>query len=524
MSSRLRWKYLLTAALAVMATGRLDAQEKPDPNLKPTNGSVKLDAGFAPDPFTIDLQAGGPIRVSVGGVKAHVSKAPDFSLQYTAGNAPLAFTVKSVGDTTLLINLPDGTWVADDDSGGGLDPLIRVAKPATGRYDIYVGTYQKEIVAATLHISAGEAAKKPKGPIDPNLPECYIVSAGVDNYRTQTKLQGCLNDARNTVAAFQAQTGSMFRAVKERTLLDESASHGAVVKSFQSLTKQGAAGDYMVLFLSGHGARTGGNKGNTWFWLPVDFEPKQFVNTALTDKQILDIGDQLAKQKKNVVIIIDACFVGQLAVTAQPYLQKYQSANQGGIALMLSSAADQTSAALGNYSAYAKAFADSMAGGADLNKDTKITLGEIQIYSKKRTGDLLASARSPNKQDPVVTWSPSLSKDATFAFAGKTTVDVAKALPKDAPKRFEGTETLAGYGKLSFAIHAKGRVVMTDAKSTSEGIWQLQDNQYTLSFANGAVVYTGTLKGAVLSGTATSPGARQDEMKTWNWTTQRQPG
>src|SRR5439155_26441207 len=107
-----------------------------------------------------------------------------------------------------------------------------------------------------------------------------------------------------------------------------------------------------------------------------------------------------------------------------------------------------------NYSAYAKAFADSMAGGGDLNKDTKITLGELQIDSKKRTYDLLAAARNTRKQDAVVTWSPSLSKDTPLAVAGKAPVQVAKRLPNETPRRFTGTETLPGYGKLSFAIYS----------------------------------------------------------------------
>lgn len=513
--------FLAALTLVGLSGGRLGAQERPDPNLKPTYGSVKLDAGFLPDPFTKELQAGGPLRTNLGGVNAFVAKAPDFSLYYTAGKYPLTFTVKSVGDTTLLVNLPDGTWIADDDSGGGLDPLIRIAKPTSGRYDIYVGTFRKDIVDATLHITERDASKKPKPPFNPNLPECFIISVGVDNYRTQNKLNGCLNDARNTVAAFQAQTGTVFRSVKEKILLDDNASHGAITKSFRNLTTQGAAGDTMVLFLSGHGARTNGNKGDTWFFLPVDYHPKQFANTALTDVQILEMGDQLVRQKKNVLIIIDACFVGQLGVTAQPYLQRYQTMNQGGMALMLSSSATQESTALGNFSAFAKAFADAMAGAADLNKDAKITLGEIQIYSKKRTTDLLIAARSNNKQNAIVTWSSSLSKETTLASAGKAPLVAAKALPKEAPRRFTGTEALPGYGKLTFEMYSNGRAIMVDAKSTTEGIWRQEGTQITLSFANGAVIYTGTLNGATLSGTATSPSARQEAMRSWTWTVQQ---
>ena len=57
----------------------------------------------------------------------------------------------------------------------------------------------------------------------------------------------------------------------------------AITKAFQGFSNQGAAGDYYVLFLSGHGGRTNGNKGPTWFFLPVDFHPQRFVNTAAGD-------------------------------------------------------------------------------------------------------------------------------------------------------------------------------------------------------------------------------------------------
>ena len=232
-------RFIAALAVAFVAVG--PAQAQPDPNLNPTFGSIKLAAGFLPDPFTTDLQAGGQIRTKLGGVNAHVAKAPDFSLQYTKGKFPLSFTVKSAGDTTLLINLPDGTWIADDDSGGGLDPMIRIANPQSGRYDIYVGTYQKDLVAATLDITERDLAKKPPMPVNPNLPECFILSAGVDNYPNVNKLKGCLNDARNTVAAFKAQTGTVFRGVKERILLDGAATHGAIQSAFQGVHQAGSA-------------------------------------------------------------------------------------------------------------------------------------------------------------------------------------------------------------------------------------------------------------------------------------------
>jgi hypothetical protein len=115
-----------------------------DPKLKATYGDVTLKAGFEPDPYVRKLQAGGPLETNLGGVTAWVAKEPDFKLYYTAGEYQLTIYAESAADTTLLINLPDGTWVANDDGPGtGLNPLLQFKTPQSGRYDIWVGTLKK---------------------------------------------------------------------------------------------------------------------------------------------------------------------------------------------------------------------------------------------------------------------------------------------------------------------------------------------------------------------------------------------
>jgi hypothetical protein len=140
----------LVAVLAFLCVGRAATQERA---LEPTYGSVKLKAGFLPDPYEKKLEAGGPILTDKGNLKAYIAKAPDFKLFYEAGGAALTIHVESKADTTLLINLPDGTWIADDDSGGNLNPLLKFAKPQSGRYDIWVGTIKNVPAAATLKIT-----------------------------------------------------------------------------------------------------------------------------------------------------------------------------------------------------------------------------------------------------------------------------------------------------------------------------------------------------------------------------------
>jgi hypothetical protein len=122
--------------------------------LEPTYGSLELKSGFGNDPRVIKVTAGGPIATNKGGVFAHISKAPSFKLYYEAGQFPLTIHVEADADTTLLINLPDGTWVANDDQApGNLNPLLRFPNPQSGRYDIYVGTFGTNPAPARLYIT-----------------------------------------------------------------------------------------------------------------------------------------------------------------------------------------------------------------------------------------------------------------------------------------------------------------------------------------------------------------------------------
>jgi hypothetical protein len=132
------------------------ASGQPDFTATPTFGSVVLTAGFSPDPYQMPITAGGSLSASTlgAGCVGRIATAPDFSLNYTAGSFPLYITANSSSDTTLVINTPNGGWVCDDDGArSGSDPLVTFAKPASGRYDIWVGTYGDSNVSSTLIIT-----------------------------------------------------------------------------------------------------------------------------------------------------------------------------------------------------------------------------------------------------------------------------------------------------------------------------------------------------------------------------------
>lgn len=134
--------------------------DMPDFSLEPAYGAIDLVSGFTPDPHEVAISAGGSIDASVlnqPGCVGSIARAPDFRVNWTSGSSglPLIFSVASDADTTLVVNDAEGNWVCDDDGGNeGLNPSITFANPASGQYDIWVGTFSSgDLQPSTLNVS-----------------------------------------------------------------------------------------------------------------------------------------------------------------------------------------------------------------------------------------------------------------------------------------------------------------------------------------------------------------------------------
>lgn len=121
-------------------------------------GEIRLNAGFTPDPYRVDLTAGGSIDAYTdtnlpAACVGDISNAPDFEVTYSAGSLPLVFRTRSSTDTTLIINGPDNRWYCDDDSWGDGDAEVRFNKPSSGAYDIWIGVFSGGTASAALLIT-----------------------------------------------------------------------------------------------------------------------------------------------------------------------------------------------------------------------------------------------------------------------------------------------------------------------------------------------------------------------------------
>ena len=124
----------LVAALATLVAGPVAAQNA---GLTANYGEISLRSGFTPDPYRVQVTAGGSVNGGAlpGSCTGMISEAPDFEVSYSAGSLPLVFRTLSSSDTTLIINGPDGSWSCDDDSYGDGDAEGRSSGPQSASSD-----------------------------------------------------------------------------------------------------------------------------------------------------------------------------------------------------------------------------------------------------------------------------------------------------------------------------------------------------------------------------------------------------
>lgn len=134
----------VVACTAVLAAGTVLAQ---DVRRNPAYGTHSLSAGFTPDPFVVNVEAGGNVnaeRIGGAGCVGTIAEAPDVRINYRAGDYPLMFVATSRSDVTIVVNDPDGRWHCNDDyQGRGTDGAVLFRRPKSGQYDVWIGSYDR---------------------------------------------------------------------------------------------------------------------------------------------------------------------------------------------------------------------------------------------------------------------------------------------------------------------------------------------------------------------------------------------
>ena len=154
------------ALVVVLSTSSLAQTSEPAPATAAATSAyvtVDLQAGFALDPFLVSVNGGGEIAASTldAACTGFVTENPVVVVRWNAeveGSTPLTeaeIFFYSDGDPTLAVQLPDGTFVCNDDAHDNLlDPLVLIPTPASGEYKIWVGSYdENQLIPGLLVIS-----------------------------------------------------------------------------------------------------------------------------------------------------------------------------------------------------------------------------------------------------------------------------------------------------------------------------------------------------------------------------------
>ena len=200
----------------------------------------------------------------------------------------------------------------------------------------------------------------------------YLVSIGIADYPgKKNDLHISDNDAKTIAKVFQAT-----KDASVKVLTNEAATKSALLSTMHTAFTDAESNDAVVLYFSGHGT------------------PGALVchDGLLTYQRIFEILKGCKATKK--IVIADACYAGKMRTTKQ----QTNNYNSQSVMLFLSSRTNEKSMESKYQNSMFTIFLErGLRGGADINKDRRITAREL--YDFVHRGVIEASG---NKQHPVM--------------------------------------------------------------------------------------------------------------------------
>lgn len=174
----------------------------------PRYGRHALAPGFSPAPFTQAALSGGDIEVKALNLGAnclgYAARDPDFALELSAPFDLVTFLIASDVDTTLIVNLPNGSWACNDDTNG-LNPALVLHRAGAGIYRIWIGSYAAESYEeAVLYVAEAGPESLPTtatGP-DPALEALYGEASLAPGFLPSPFAVQFIGGGRNRIAEF----------------------------------------------------------------------------------------------------------------------------------------------------------------------------------------------------------------------------------------------------------------------------------------------------------------------------------
>ena len=304
-------------------------------------------------------------------------------------------------DTYLVMDMPDGTSISNDDHGEDVHrSRIDLVLPQTGRYRVLatsyaadeVGDYQLRLESST-HDAAFAASTG--GAVPPR--RIFGMMVGISDY------EGDFSDLAYTDEDAIRLQGALVEGAGMQPddsilLVDQDATLANLRSGLSSLSSRMSEEDLFVFFFSGHGDRVPRQGPQPADPDSLD-ETLEFYDGSLADDELSTLLDLVPARQ--ILVVLDSCFSGGFSkdVISVP-----------GRMGLFSSEEDTTSSVADKFQAggfLAVFLADAMAGGGgDANGDGYVTALELSQYLHERYRSGVKSAPGPRTEAYVRTGGP----------------------------------------------------------------------------------------------------------------------
>lgn len=228
--------------------------------------------------------------------------------------------------------------------------------------------------------------------------DSHALIIGIDEYENVSPLGYAVSDAEAISNALQKNFG--FRDDKVHTLLNDEATHTAILEKFLSFTSGGTdEEDRIVIFFAGHGHTIGSRRGEVGYLVPFDGNLSKLFTLIRWDE--LTRNADLIKAK-HILFLMDACY-GGLAITrsTKPGTMRFlkdmllRPARQ----VITAGKADETVADLGgplpNHSVFTGYLLEGLGGNA-ADTEGLITANGLMTYVYQNVGRDDSSHQTPH--------------------------------------------------------------------------------------------------------------------------------
>jgi WD40 repeat protein len=229
----------------------------------------------------------------------------------------------------------------------------------------------------------------------------FVLAVGISEYqRPELRLNFADRDAKQFVAAMQAQRGKLYAEVNSKLLVNGDATLKNVEDGLAWLQSQAAEDDVGILFLAGHGFQLPDKE---YFYAPADFDPQRPRDTGIDYKTIRQTLVKFGGAGNKAIFLIDTCYAGSalgpnLSASSADSLATQLSRPEFSVVVLSASSGDQLSYEDAQWGdgAFTKALLEGVTEGkADPAQTGEITVFDLSSYVTKRVKVLTEQRQIP---------------------------------------------------------------------------------------------------------------------------------